>query len=43
MSGFLCVSHTNRKELCVFVAVGSTKEEKQESIPEYIKKHIQGL
>lgn len=44
MSGFLCVLYTNREELFMFfVAVYGTKEEKQESIPEYIRKHIQGL
>ena len=44
MSGFLCVLYTNREEFFMFfVAVYGTKEEKQESIPEYIRKHIQGL
>ena len=44
MSGFLCVLYTNREEFFMFfVAVYGTKEEKQESIPEYIRKHIQRL
>lgn len=39
MPVFLCVSHTNREEFCIFfVLIYSIKEEKQESIPEYIRK-----